>query len=70
MFKQNFKINVGLSEENLRIIGFYRRLSVAIGMHIVHLMIRRRAADASAIMDSKEMGLQIVHLHQVIKYCR
>ena len=46
------------------------RLSVAIGVRIVNLMISRRAADASVILDSKEMGLRIAHLHQVIKDCR
>ena len=66
MFKQNFKIYVGLSE----VTKLVTRLSVAIGGRIVHLMIKRRAVDASVILDSKEMGLRVAHLHLVIKYCR
>ena len=66
MFKQNFKIYVGLSE----VTKLVTRLSVAIGGRIVHLMIKRRAVDASVILDSKEMGLRIARLHQVMKDCR
>ena len=60
-----FKIYVGLSGEILRILKL--RLSVATGERGAILMLRRREDDVSVIMDSKETGQRVAHLHQVIE---
>ena len=63
MFKLNFKIYVGISGERIRTT----RLSVATGERGVILIMRRREDDVSVIMDLKETGQRVAHLHQVIE---
>ena len=63
MFKLNFKIYVGLSGERI----MTTRLSVATGEQSAILIIRKREDVVSVIMDSKETGQRVAHLHQVIE---